>query len=176
MMPARPEGLLRALGPLLAILFVIFLLPPLPSRANELSVLAGATESIDTGERSYAWQVACRYTFLRNFAASVSWINEGHLEEHKRDGFAVQGWGRVPFLDDRLSIGVGAGLYSFVDFEAPPGSGENRNLDIAGLLTITTSYRFSDHWSTRFHWNRVMSNDSRDTDLFLLGLGYRWER
>jgi hypothetical protein len=329
----------RGLGPLLAILFVIFLLPPLPSHANELSALGGATESIDTGERSYAWQAAFRHNFHRNFAASLSWINEGHLEEHRRDGFAVQGWGRVPLLENRLSIGFGAGiyqyfdtkvlpagnyenvhglapvfsfaatyytespwfaqiavnhihpegdfnsntylvgvgyrlwkeaaspsgrgemgrpakttgyevmpflgqvvmnrpdndsgissgiefrmgidehldwtvtwlreevsgtldrtglgtqiwvvdaflarritlgfgagLYSFVDFEATPDSGGNRNLDIAGLVTVTASYSFSDPWFTRFNWNRVMSNDSRDSDIFLLGLGYRWEQ
>jgi hypothetical protein len=315
------------------------LFPPLPSHAGELSLLVGATESIDTGERSYAWQAMFRYDFLRNFAASLSWINEGHLEEHKRDGFAVQGWGRVPLLDNRLSIGVGAGiyqyfdtkllpagnhanvhgwapvyslaatypterpwfvqvavnhihpeggfnsntyligagyrlrsesippsrsvggipprkttgyevmpflgqvvvnrpdnsqgigsgiefrmgidvhldwtvtwlnedvprtfhraglgtqiwlvdaflarritlgfgagLYSFIDREPPSDSGQGSRLDIAGLLTVTTSYRLSDHWVTRFNWNRVMSNDSRDTDLFLLGLGYRWEQ
>lgn len=339
MMPTRPGGLPRALRPLLAFLFVTFLLPPLPSHANEISVLGGATESIDTGERSYAWQAAFRHDFLRNFAASLSWINEGHLGEHKRDGFAVQGWGRVPLLDNRLSIGVGAGiyqyfdtkllpagnhenvhgwapvyslaatyytespwfaqvavnrihpesdlnsntylvgagyrlwkapaspsgpregdrpakttgyevmpflgqvvvnrpdndpgigsgiefrtgidehldwtatwlnedvpgtfhraglgtqiwlvdaflarritlgfgagLYSFIDREPPPDSVASSRLDIAGLLTVTTSYRFSDRWFTRFNWNRVMSNDSRDSDLFLLGLGYRWER
>jgi hypothetical protein len=339
MMPARPAGSPRALGPLLAVLFVTFLLPPLPSRANELSVLGGATESIDTGERSYAWQATFRHDFLRNVAASLSWINEGHLEEHRRDGFAVQGWGRVPLLDNRLSIGIGAGvyhyfdtrlfpagshenvhgwapvyslaatyytetpwfaqvavnhihpesdinsntylvgvgyrlwkedasssdpgmgdhpamttgyevmpflgqvvlnrpgndpgigsgvefrmgidehldwtvtwlsedvpgtfhriglgtqiwlvdaflarritlgfgagLYSFVDREPPPGSTASSRLDIAGLLTVTSSYRFSGRWFTRFNWNRVMSNDSRDSDIFLLGLGYRWER
>ena len=43
-------------------------------------------------------------------------------------------------------------------------------------MTVTASYRFSDRWFTRFNWNRVMSNDSRDTDIFLLGLGYRWEQ
>jgi len=339
MMPTRPGGLPRAIGPLLACLLVTFLLPSLPSHAHELSVLGGATEGIDAGGSSYAWQAALRYNFLRNFAASVSWINEGHLEEHKRDGFAVQGWGRVPLLDNRLSIGVGAGvyqyfdtrllpagnhenvhgwapvysltatyytekpwfaqvavnhihpesdtnsntylvgvgyrlwkedatssgpgmgdrpakttgyevmpflgqvvvnrpgndpgigsgiefrmgidehldwtvtwlnedvpgtfhrtglgsqlwlvdaflarritlgfgagLYSFVDRELPPGSTAGSRLDIAGLLTVSASYRFSDPWFTRFNWNRVMSNDSRDTDIFLLGLGYRWER
>jgi hypothetical protein len=338
MMPARPGGLPRRLGPILAILFVHFLLPPLPSSANELSVLAGATEGIDAGGGSYAWQAALRYNFLRNFAASLSWINEGHLEEHKRDGFAAQGWGRVPLLDNRLSIavgagiyqyfdtkllpsgdhvnihgwapvyslaatyytetpwfaqaavnhihpdgdfnsntylvgvgyrlwkeeaaspsvpgkadrpekttgyevmpflgqvvvnrpgndpgigsgiefrmgidehldwtvtwlnedvpgtfhrtglgtqiwlvdaflarrvtlGFGAGLYSFVDREPVPDTGENERLDIAGLVTVTAGYRFSGPWFTRFNWNRVMSNDSRDTDIFLLGLGYRW--
>ena len=338
MMPTRP-GLPRALGPLLAFLLVAFLLRPLPLHANELSVLGGATEGIDAGGSSYAWQAAFRYNFLRNFAASVSWINEGHLEEHKRDGFAVQGWGRVPLLDNRLSIGVGAGvyqyfdtrllpagnyenvhgwapvysltaiyytgkpwfaqvavnhihperdtnsniylvgvgyrlwkeadspsasgtgdrpakttgyevmpflgqvvenrpgndpgigsgiefrmgidehldwtvtwlnedvprtfhrtglgtqiwlvdaflarritlgfgagLYSFVDREPLQDTGKKERLDIAGLLTVTSSYRFSERWFTRFNWDRVMSNDNRDSDIFLLGLGYRWEQ
>ena len=59
-------------------------------------------------------------TSIRNFAASLSWINEGHLEEHKRDGFAVQGWGRVPLLDNRLSIGIGAGIYQYFDTKLLP--------------------------------------------------------
>ena len=338
-LPAHPGRFPRSFRPLLAILFVPLLLPALPSYANELSVLAGATESIDTGERSYAWEAAFHHNFLRNFAASLSWINEGHLEEHKRDGVSVQGWGLLPLLDNRLSIGFGAGiyhyfdtkllptgshenvhgwapvyslaatyytetpwfaqiavnhihpesdinsntylvgvgyrlwkedpspsgpgmvdrpakttgyevmpflgqvvvnrpgndtgigsgiefrmgidehldwtvtwlnedvpgtfhrtglgtqiwlvdaflasritlgfgagLYSFFDREPVPDTGENERLDIAGLVTVTSSYRFSDRWFTRFNWNRVMSNDSRDTDIFLLGLGYRWER
>jgi hypothetical protein len=279
MLPTRQGGLPRAPGPLLAILFIVFLLPPLPSHASELSVLGGATESIDTGERSYAWQAAFRYNFHRNFSASLSWINEGHLEEHRRDGFAVQGWGHVPLLENRLSIGIGAGfyqyfdtrlfpagnhenvhgwapvysleatfytetpwfaqaavnhivnkpgndpgigsgiefrmgidehldwtvtwlnedvpgtfhrtglgtqlwlvdafldrritlgfgagLYSYVDREPLPDTAENERLNIAGLVTVTASYRFSDPWFTRLNWNRVMSNDSRDSDIFL---------
>ncbi len=337
-MSARKGGSSRKLGPMLAILMMALVVPSHPSHANEISVLGGTTKGIDTGDRSYAWQAAFRYDFLRNVAASLSWINEGHLKEHKRDGFAVQGWGRVPLLDKRLSIGIGAGIYqyfdtrllpegnhenvhglapvysltatyytetpwfaqvavnhihpesdinsdtylvgvgyrlwdeavppsvpgkedrparttgyevmpflgqvvvnrpendpgigngiefrmgidehldwtvtllreevsgtldrtglgtqvwlvdaflgrritlgfgaglfSFVEFEAPPNSAGDRNLDIAGLLTVTTSYRFSDHWFTRFNWNRVMSDDNRDTDNFLLGVGYRWE-
>ena len=339
MMPTQSGRFSRALGPLLAILFVTLLLQPLSSHANEISVLAGATEGIEAGGGSYAWQAAFRYNLLRNFAASLSWINEGHVEEHKRDGFAAQGWGHIPLLDNRLSIGVGAGiyqyfdtkllpagnhenvhgwapvyslaatyytespwfvqaavnhihpesdfnsntylvgvgyrlwkeaaspsgpgegdrpakttgyevmpflgqvvvnrpdndpgigsgiefrmgiderldwtvtwlnedvprtfhrtglgtqiwlgdaflarritlgfgagLYSFIDREPPLDSGGSGRMDIAGLLTVTTSYRFSDRWFTRFNWNRVMSNDNRDTDLFLLGLGFRWER
>ena len=109
-MPAPPGVSPRALAPLLAILFITCFFPPLPSHASEISVLGGATENIDTGERSYAWQAAFRRDYLRNFSASLSWINEGHLEEHKRDGFAAQGWRRVLLLDNRLSIGIGAGI------------------------------------------------------------------
>lgn len=329
----------RTFVPLLVVLFMTCLVPPLSSHANEISVLAGATEGIDTGEASYAWQAAFLYNFLPYFAGSFSWINEGHPGEHKRDGFAVQGWGRVPLVVNRLSIGVGAGIYqffdtkllpggshvndhglapvyslaatyymdspwfaqlainhihpesdlnsntymigvgyrlwreaepahrsaeahrpvkttgyevmpllgqvvvnrpdndigigsgiefrmgiddhidwtvswlnedvpgtfhrsgigtqvwlvdtflarpitlgfgagvySFVDREPTPDSGGRSRLDIAGLLTLTTSCRFSERWFSRVNWNRVMSNDSRDTDMFLLGIGYRWEQ
>jgi hypothetical protein len=41
-------------------------------------------------------------------------------------------------------------------------------------LSKQASCRFSDHWFTRFNWNRVMSNDSRDSDIFLLGVEYQW--
>lgn len=338
-------GLIRSSPPLtlarfllLAILLHGFVLPTFPAHANELSVLAGATEGLDTGDASYSWQAEFRYNALRNIAASLSWINEGHLKKHRRDGFSAQALGRVPLLDKRVSIGigagiyrffdtrllpagnhenvhgwapiysltatyytekpwfaqlavnhihpagdfnsntylvgvgyrlwkevdtpagsgngtplpkttgyevmpflgqvvvnnpgnetgigsgiefrmgidehldwtvtllneevprtihrtglgtqiwlvdaflnrritlgVGAGLYAFVDSEPPPDSGDDRRLDIAGLVTVTTSYRFSDRWFTRFNWDRVASNDNRDSDIFLLGVGYRWD-
>ena len=324
---------------LLAILLLAALLLPIPALANELSALAGAAEGLDTEDASYAWQAAFRYNFLHNFAASLSWINEGHLKDHHRDGLAAQAWGRVPLLENRVSIGIGggiyhsfdtrffpegnfenvhgwapiysltatyytarpwfaqvafnhirapgdfntntylagvgyrlwkeaeppsgsareippgnttgyevmpflgqavanssgselgigsgiefrmgiaenldwtltwlnedvgkeirrtgvgtqiwivdaflarrialgfgAGLYTFLDLEPPPDSGETRRPDVEGLVTVTTSYRFSDHWFTRFNWNRVITSHNRDSDIFLLGVGYRWEQ
>jgi hypothetical protein len=323
----------------LAIPLLVFVLRSLPAHASQLSVLAGATEGLDTGDASYSWQADFRYDFLRNFAASLSWINEGHLKEHRRDGYSGQALAQVPLLDKRLSIGIGAGvyrffdtrllpdgnhenvhgwapiysltatydlkkswfarfafnhihpagdfdsntyligvgyrlwkeaeppagpgngtplpkttgyemmpflgqvvvnsprnetgigsgvefrmgidenldwsvtllnenvsrtirrtglgtqiwlvdaflerritlgfgagLYAFVDAEPPADAGAGSRLDIAGLVTVTTSYRFSDHWFTRFNWDRVESNDNRDSDIFLLGVGYRWYR
>jgi hypothetical protein len=52
-------------------------------------------------------------------------------------------------------------------FVGMPGTGARARRE--GVTT-----RFFDHWFTRFNWNRVMSNDSRDSDVFLLGVGYRW--
>lgn len=46
----------------------------------------------------------------------------------------------------------------------------------AGLVTLAAGYRFADHWIARFHWNRVAARDDRDADMFLLGVGYRWNR
>ena len=148
-MPLRPGRLSRAHAPLPAILFLILLLPPLPSHANEISILAGGTEGIDTGDGSYAWQAAFRYNFLRNFAASLSWINEGHLEEHKRDGFAVQGWGRLSLLDNRLSVGVGAGLYQYFDTKLFP-AGDHENIHgWAPIYSLSATYYTERPWFAR---------------------------
>jgi hypothetical protein len=46
----------------------------------------------------------------------------------------------------------------------------------AGLVTLAAGYRFADHWIARFHWNRVAARDDRDADMFVLGVGYRWNR
>ena len=107
---------------------------------------------------------------------TVTWLNEDVPGTFHRTGLGTQLWLVDAFLARRVTLGFGAGLYSFVDREPPPDTAENERLDIAGLVTLTSSYRFSERWFTRFNWNRVMSNDSRDTDIFLLGLGYRWDR
>ncbi|MBW6503247.1 hypothetical protein K0B90_03075 [bacterium] len=48
-----------------------------------------------------------------------------------------------------------------------------RILTGGGGIIVSGSNRESASGS-RFNWNRVMSNDSRDSDVFLLGVGYRW--
>ena len=154
-MPPRPGRFPRALGPFLAIFILTFLILSIPSHAYEISVLTGATEGIDTGDGSYAWQAAFRYNFIRNFAASLSWINEGHLEEHKRDGFAVQGWGRVPLLDNRLSIGVGAGIYQYFDTKLLPAGNHENVHGWAPVYSLAATYYTERPWFAQVAVNRI---------------------
>ena len=43
---------------------------------------------------------------------------------------------------------------------------------LSGLVSISASYRFTQHWSARVTWNRVVTRYSRDTDVLLGGIGY----
>jgi hypothetical protein len=45
---------------------------------------------------------------------------------------------------------------------------------IAPLVSFTIARQLSDHWVVRVVWDRVISNYNRDSDIFLVGLGYRW--
>ncbi|HET7535210.1 MAG TPA: hypothetical protein VFJ90_02060, partial [Candidatus Didemnitutus sp.] len=63
----------------------------------------------------------------------------------------------------------------YIDKKNVENSGQDANSELAGLISPTFSYRFSDHWLGRFVWNRVVTNYNRDADVFLLGVGYRWK-
>ena len=45
---------------------------------------------------------------------------------------------------------------------------------IAPLLSLTIARRLSEHFIARMIWDRVTSNYNRDSDIFLIGLGYSW--
>jgi hypothetical protein len=45
---------------------------------------------------------------------------------------------------------------------------------LSGIVTLTASYRFDPHWFARLSWNRIVTGYDRDTDVILLGGGYRF--
>lgn len=77
--------------------------------AQELALLGGAMHASDPAQMSYAWQVDYRQNFHRNFAASIAYLNEGHVVGHHRDGTAWQAWGHLPLFQDRISVSPGLG-------------------------------------------------------------------
>ena len=149
---------------------------PVPDKTGtEMTLLLGALvhNSLED-EKGFAGELELRRGIARHFDFTLSLIDEDNREEIRRAGLACQVWVVDAFLDRRLVLGIGAGPYPFLDRESPMGEGTQ--LDFAGLVTLTAGYRFADHWIARFHWNRVATRDDRDADMFLLGVGYRWNR
>lgn len=147
-----------------------------PSKTTgfELMPFFGATVHNSFESRhGFAGGVEFRRGISRHFDGTLSWISEDNREEIRRDGIGSQIWLVDAFLGRRLALGIGAGLYAFNDRFRPAG-GQGESFDVAGLLSLTTSWRFSDRWFTRFNWNRVATNSDRDSDIFVLGAGYRW--
>jgi hypothetical protein len=44
------------------------------------------------------------------------------------------------------------------------------------LVSISRTYRFTDHWDSPLTWNRAVTRYDRDSDVILAGVGYRWLR
>lgn len=147
---------------------------PFPDKTGtEATLLLGAVIHNNLEDKKgFSGEFEIRRGIARHFDLSLSLIGEDNQEEIRRAGLACQIWVFDSFLDRRLVLGIGAGPYPFVD-RKPPNSDDTR-IDFAGLVTLGAGYRFADHWIARFYWNRVATRDERDTDMFLLGVGYRW--
>lgn len=150
-------------------------MPVRDKTGTEATLLLGAVvhNSLED-EQGFAGELEIRRGIARHFDLTLALIGEDNREEIRRAGLACQVWVVDAFLDRRLLLGIGAGPYPIVDWESPKGDGTQ--FDFAGLVTLTAGYRFADHWIARFHWNRVATRDERDTDMFVFGIGYRWNR
>lgn len=100
----------------------------------------------------------------------VAWLYEGDTRLIRRHGLVSQFWLVKDFLGDSVTLGTGAGAYFAVDQRA----GQDGDEIISGIATLTGSYRFTQHWSLRTSWNRIVTNYDRDTDVIMAGIGYRF--
>lgn len=145
-------------------------------KAQELTFLGGAMNTSDFEHSSYSWQVDYRQDFYRNLAASIAYINEGHVPGHHRDGTAVEVWGRWPFAQNRLSIALGVGAYYFYDTQRLP-SGETANIHgTAPIFSAAAAGYLSNRWLYRFMLNHISPAHEMKVNTAVLGVGYWFGR
>jgi hypothetical protein len=144
---------------------------------NELTLFAGQSivnTFLSPKARAYAGE------YRRGVFPHVDWtasaVYEGDPEIVRRSGVATQVWFVNTFFNDRFTIGAGLGPYIFLDHKHPASAGSKNPAAIAPLASLTCSVRLNEHWIIRAVFDRVTSNYNRDSDIFLLGLGYRWSR
>jgi len=155
-----------------------FLAPPTAYEAiapNELDVMLGGS-IINSFEHDTALAGAVEYRrrLWRYVDGTVTYLDEGSSDVLRRAGVATQAWITGTFLRNHLTLGVGLGPYyatSLINRGPDPDPSPSR---WAGLLTLSASYRFNDHWAARLSWYRAMTGYNRDADVFLTGVGYRF--
>lgn len=140
--------------------------------AQELSVLAGALKS--SSNNTYSWEGTYREGLGRYAAWSFSWLNEGHIPDHHRDGQAVQFWGRLPLWNNRLELSAGAGPYRWFDTKQAQLGGDYSNTHgWGGLFSLRAAYYFDNRWIAEVKLNRVQAYGGPDTTALLFGIGYQ---
>jgi hypothetical protein len=125
-------------------------------------------------QKGFAGGIEFRKGVAEHIDWTLSWVNAGDVQVNRRNGLGMQLWLVDEYFDHRFPIGIGAGPIYFLDRGSPPDGNQGNVRDLAGLVTLTAAYRFSEHWFARFHWNRVFTSNNTDADLFLAGIGYRF--
>lgn len=143
------------------------------SSQNSITVFAGKTVvNASVGDQGLALSVEYRRRLTRHSEWTASVLDEGDAGVLRRHGVASQYWLVESWRRDRLSIGIGAGLY--YSFERARGPQREKSQQLMGLISPTVAFRFADDWVARTIWHRVITDYHRDCDVFLLGVGREW--
>jgi hypothetical protein len=158
----------------LALLLTI--LTAVPVSAQELFLLGGVMQNTATSESDYSWQLEYREELGEHSAYSISYLNEGHVPDHHRDGNAALLWTGVKLLDRRLSLSAGIGPYYFYDTTNAHGSGDYRNDHGWGAMaSAAATWYTGDRWLVQLRSNWIESFNSIDSLSTLIGVGYQLE-
>lgn len=142
---------------------------------NEITLMAGETilNSLDS-QTSAAEAIEYRRGLTHWLDGTIGYLHEGNGIEARRDGATAQLWLTRAFFDERLTLGFGAGLYAAIHHGKNGDDRDTGDGILSGLVSVSASYRLTQHWSARVTWNRVVTRYSRDTDVILGGVGYRF--
>ncbi|WP_298433295.1 hypothetical protein [Geobacter sp.] len=145
-----------------------------PARGEEFFGLGGLAQGSSLHDSSYAWQLEYLEKVGEHGAVSLSYLNEGHLPNHHRDGTALTLWVRTTLLEERLSLAAGGGGYLYYDTTAPPGGGGSYvDHGAGGMLSLAATWHTESRWLLRLRANWVKTGASIDTFTTLLGIGYQ---
>lgn len=144
--------------------------------ASDLFFLAGETTSYKPSDNSYSWQIEYRQDLLKHFALGVSYLNEGHIKQHHRDGYTAQIWGRTKMLDDRLILAAAVGPYFFLDTAADSSpDGFSNNHGWKPMVSLEASWQMRDNLLFELRGNLVKWPNGFDSTTVLAGIGYHFD-
>jgi hypothetical protein len=145
--------------------------------AAELYLLGGVTQTFDPTNRTYSWQLEYRQDLLKkHLAAGISYLNEGHIQLHHRDGYTAQLWARTELLDDRLTLAAAAGPYFFLDTKSnSTPNGFSNNHEWKAMLSMAAAWHLENDLILELRGNWVKGPSGFDTASVLAGIGYHFE-
>jgi len=143
------------------------------AHAQELTLLGGGLKESGTNYSSTVWAFEYQQPLKEHVAASFSWLNEGHVPGHHRDGQSVQIWGRTNVFDRRLSLAVGVGPYRYFDTTVSCAGGGYANIHGWGTVASLGATWYT--WLYQMRFNRIVARNSINTSALMFGIGYQLE-
>lgn len=142
--------------------------------AQDASLLAGTLDSQKVNDRSFAVQLGFSQRMGDTTAISAEYLNEGHPEDHHRDGLALQGWLHTPIPERGASFAVGIGPYYYFDTTTGKGAFEDYQNDHGwGVLgSVSAKWHLAKRSYIEARFNHVQAKGAGHSNSILIGMGY----
>jgi hypothetical protein len=144
--------------------------PASPVARWEFTAYLGST--VQNASHGATAAIEARRQLTDHFAATADFItcdSDIGLGWHR--ALEVQIWAQQQ-LTRRFSVGAGAGLIVVGDDFGVSYYGSPHNP--AAAASVGFAYALTHSWDARATWTRIGTNDNKDADLFLLGVGRRF--
>ncbi|MGV7210078.1 hypothetical protein ACLB1G_19740 [Oxalobacteraceae bacterium A2-2] len=160
-------------------LFIAAMLSCGTALAQDVSALGGLL-SVSNPDKEKTFSAALSYTHpVGDYVGlSLTYLNEGHPDDHHRDGFAPQFWLRTHDKQRGLTLGVGVGQYFYFDTASLPGDKYTNDHGWAGIYSLQATWHFDNRWYAQAQLNRILPGhkDNKDsTTSLMVGAGYRFD-
>ncbi|MGD0237394.1 MAG: hypothetical protein ABSC55_23055 [Syntrophorhabdales bacterium] len=143
------------------------------ARAQEVWALGGVRQNFETHADTYIWQLEYMQGLSDHIAWSFSYLNEGHVPNHQRDGAVSQLWARTDVLQQRLSLAAGIGAYRYFDTTAPTDESYANNHGWAAIFTLAATWHVQGPWLMQLRGNWVHAERGVDNLSAFVGIGYQ---
>lgn len=153
------------------------LLPSLccPAFAQELHFLAGGQYTPSLKEATYSYSIEYLENLNDYTYATFTWLNEGHVTDHHRDGYSAQFWLRWPSASRRFTLSAGVGPYRYYDTTELASIGVTDAHGWGVLGSVAAHWYFSNPWVFEVRYNYAHTTNSISTHTALVGFGYQFE-
>lgn len=145
------------------------------AHADELVALGGISkgDSAEGDGSSPVWQLDYRLPFTQRFSASFSYLNEGHIPGHHRDGSALQLWISQPVYKQQLILSAGMGPYWYYDTIAAGSSTYKNKHGFGSVFSLAATVQITSPWLFQIRSNWVTTFGEMDAFSTLAGIGYQ---
>ena len=160
-----------------AIAFLLLCIVPPAGLAYEqdASIFYGRLKGTQNDDVTYTWGANLSYGINDWFAVNAVWLNEGHPENHHRDGFAIQPSLYKDFNNWRVQLSTGP-YYSMDTTRQADGTVLNaKNLGLLSSLALKW-HPGTANWYLGIGYNHVWMRNKLNTDSVVLFLGMDSQR
>jgi hypothetical protein len=129
-------------------------------------------------ERSSSYSLGYLEALGEHSAWSATYLNEGHVPSHKRDGFAFQLWGREQLIARRLSLAAGVGPYLYFDTHftaSPTGTSYADEHGVGAIASVAVTFYASGRLFFQARGNWIATGRTSEIVTATVGLGFRLE-
>ncbi|HJV36321.1 hypothetical protein [Geomonas sp.] len=161
---------------LYALAVLMAALAPPAANASELFALGGVMRSSDPQDASYSWQLEYRQDLYRHLAAGFSYLNEGHVDGHRRDGYTAQLWLRSELFAKRLTVAAALGPYFYLDTtRAFNAKGFTNDHGTKAMLSFAAAWHLQNDLIFELRTNWTTGGQNFDSASVLGGIGYHFD-